>query len=52
MTTGNITTILLQNLDENVNIELQYTKNDSQKKGLKSLKDYPVLFAIKEIENH
>ena len=39
MESEKVTTMLLQNLDENTNTELQNTENDSQKIWPKRLKD-------------
>ena len=39
MVTDNMIKMLLQNLDENINIDLQNTENDSQNTWTKSLRD-------------
>ena len=51
MATDNVIAMQLQNLYGNINIDLQYTENDSQNIWTKSLRDQQV-FAIREVDNH
>ena len=50
MATDNVIAMQLQNLYGNINIDLQYTENDSQNIWTKSLRDQQV-FAIREVDN-
>ena len=51
MATDNVIAMQLQNLYGNINIDLQYTENDSQNIWTKSLRDQQA-FAIREVDNH
>lgn len=51
MATDNVIAMQLQNLYGNINIDLQYTENDSQNIWTNSLRDQQV-FAIREVDNH